>query len=101
MVIPLYSAVGVPIVGQNAIRTRVCGALAASCILHISHHAMHRTKAAKSTAYDDVLTIGRVDPDAIYLDLGCFVGTDLRKVVEDGWNPERVIGSDLRSGEAQ
>lgn len=55
-----------------------------------------RTKAAKSSVYPQVLAIGSSDPSAIYLDLGCFCGTDVRKLVVDGWNPRRVIGSDLR-----
>ncbi len=57
-------------------------------------------KAATSKAYPQVRRIGSEDPSAVYLDLGCFVGTDVRKLVADGWNPERVIGSDLRAGES-
>lgn len=55
-----------------------------------------RTKAAKSPVYPSVLSIGQSDPSAIYLDLGCFTGTDSRKLVADGWPAERVLGSDLR-----
>ncbi|KIJ60825.1 hypothetical protein HYDPIDRAFT_97879, partial [Hydnomerulius pinastri MD-312] len=41
------------------------------------------------------LTIGRTRPGAIFLDIGCCVGTDIRKAVADGFPAERAIGSDL------
>ncbi|KAH7889087.1 hypothetical protein F5I97DRAFT_1803283 [Phlebopus sp. FC_14] len=45
--------------------------------------------------YEDVLSIGRNRPNAILLDVGCCVGTDIRKAVADGFPAERTIGSDL------
>lgn len=66
--------------------------LFSACVCNV----LDRTKAAKSPVYPSVLSIGRNDPSAIYLDLGCFTGTDSRKVVADGWPAARVIGSDLR-----
>ncbi|KAF9219079.1 hypothetical protein BS17DRAFT_437260 [Gyrodon lividus] len=32
---------------------------------------------------------------AIFLDIGCFLGTDIRKAVTDGFPADRIIGSDL------
>ncbi|KIJ60830.1 hypothetical protein HYDPIDRAFT_116688 [Hydnomerulius pinastri MD-312] len=46
-------------------------------------------------AYEDVMTIGRTRAGAILLDLGCCVGTDIRKAVADGFPAENTIGSDL------
>ncbi|KAF9233622.1 hypothetical protein BU15DRAFT_90264 [Melanogaster broomeanus] len=50
---------------------------------------------ARVPGYEDILTIGRTRPDAIFLDIGCFLGTDIRKAVADGFPAHRVIGSDL------
>ncbi|KIK79942.1 hypothetical protein PAXRUDRAFT_833842 [Paxillus rubicundulus Ve08.2h10] len=50
---------------------------------------------AQVQGYNDILSIGRTRPDAIFLDIGCFLGTDIRKVVVDGFPANRVIGSDL------
>jgi hypothetical protein len=44
-----------------------------------------RTKASKQTVYDKVLDIGKSDPEAIYLDAGCFsehcLGTSIRTLI--------------------
>jgi len=34
-------------------------------------------------------------PDAIYLDVGCCVGNDMRKVVKDGFPAENVVATDI------
>ncbi|KIJ16063.1 hypothetical protein PAXINDRAFT_76139 [Paxillus involutus ATCC 200175] len=46
-------------------------------------------------AYEDVKKIGLTRKGAILLDIGCCVGTDIRKAVADGFPAERTIGSDL------
>ncbi|KIJ16042.1 hypothetical protein PAXINDRAFT_99023 [Paxillus involutus ATCC 200175] len=46
-------------------------------------------------AYEDVIKIGLTRKGAILLDIGCCVGTDIRKAVADGFPAERTIGSDL------
>ncbi|KAH7890656.1 hypothetical protein F5I97DRAFT_1923159 [Phlebopus sp. FC_14] len=50
---------------------------------------------SRFSVYKDVLSIGRSRPGAILLDVGCCVGTDLRKAAADGFSAERTIGSDL------
>ncbi|KAF8838070.1 hypothetical protein BDN67DRAFT_982813 [Paxillus ammoniavirescens] len=49
-------------------------------------------------AYEDVKKIGLTRKGAILLDIGCCVGTDIRKAVADGFPAERTIGSDLHPG---
>ncbi|KAF8836501.1 hypothetical protein BDN67DRAFT_974083 [Paxillus ammoniavirescens] len=46
-------------------------------------------------AHEDVVKIGLTRKDAIFLDIGCSVGTDVRKAAADGFPAERTIGSDL------
>jgi len=48
-----------------------------------------------NTIYSKVIEAGRKG-DTWFLDLGCFVGTDLRKLVLDGYPAANVSGCDLR-----
>ncbi|KAJ4480100.1 hypothetical protein J3R30DRAFT_3288682 [Lentinula aciculospora] len=51
---------------------------------------------AKS-GYNQLLELGSTRPNAIFLDLGCCFGNDLRKAIEDGFPAQNVIASDLRA----
>ncbi|THH11013.1 hypothetical protein EW145_g923 [Phellinidium pouzarii] len=46
--------------------------------------------------YPTVLAAAKASGDTLFLDLGCCMGTDVRKLVKDGYPPERVAGCDLR-----
>jgi len=46
--------------------------------------------------YPSALRLAKERKDAIWLDVGCCVGCDLRKVVADGWPVENVVGFELR-----
>ncbi|KAH9896915.1 hypothetical protein C8Q73DRAFT_433577 [Cubamyces lactineus] len=48
-----------------------------------------------NAAYPRVLDAGK-NGDTLFLDLGCCMGTDLRKLVHDGYPASRVLGCDLR-----
>ncbi|KAL6303050.1 hypothetical protein BKA93DRAFT_735608 [Sparassis latifolia] len=45
--------------------------------------------------YEHLLKLGRERKDAIFLDIGCCFGNDVRKAVADGFPIENVIASDL------
>lgn len=45
--------------------------------------------------YKDILKLGKERPDAIYLEIGCAFGTDLRKLIADGYALENVVASDI------
>ncbi|KAJ7477715.1 hypothetical protein FB451DRAFT_1338814 [Mycena latifolia] len=47
-------------------------------------------------AYEHVLNLGKTVPGAIFVELGCCVGNDVRKIASDGWPSENIIASDLR-----
>ncbi|EGN92922.1 hypothetical protein SERLA73DRAFT_190280 [Serpula lacrymans var. lacrymans S7.3] len=47
--------------------------------------------------YEDVLKLGKTGDDNFFLDIGCCMGTDVRKLVVDGYPPNKVIASDLCS----
>lgn len=61
--------------------------------LDVSSHPLYRSYILPSMA--------RAKPDSeklswTYLDLGCCIGQDIRKVLFDGADPSRVLGADLR-----
>ncbi|KAJ7267478.1 hypothetical protein C8J57DRAFT_366825 [Mycena rebaudengoi] len=53
------------------------------------------TKIADRPAYQRVLGLGRQREDAILLDLGCCLGTDVRKAASDGFPVQNIIANDL------
>ena len=57
-----------------------------------------RTKIARLYAYKDLLKLGKERPGALFLDIGCCVGCDVRKPVADGFPVDQVIASDLHPG---
>ncbi|CDO70895.1 hypothetical protein BN946_scf184829.g3 [Trametes cinnabarina] len=52
-------------------------------------------KLARLPAYKQLLTLGKERKGAIFLDIGCCFGNDIRKAVFDGYPIGNVIGSDL------
>ncbi|KAF8824857.1 hypothetical protein HHX47_DHR7000536 [Lentinula edodes] len=44
----------------------------------------------------DLLELGSTRANALFLDIGCCFGNDLRKAIEDGFPAQNVIASDLR-----
>ncbi|KAJ7705362.1 hypothetical protein B0H17DRAFT_1037756 [Mycena rosella] len=66
-----------------------------------NYHCIHsfsfiRARISKYPVYEHVLSLGRERDGAILLDLGCCLGTDLRKAASDGFPAQNLIGSDLR-----
>ncbi|KAJ4472960.1 hypothetical protein J3R30DRAFT_3659345 [Lentinula aciculospora] len=57
-----------------------------------------RLKLGRLPAYDQVLKIGRERKGAIFIDLGCCFGNDVRKAVQDGFPAENTLATDLRRG---
>ncbi|KAF8815539.1 hypothetical protein BYT27DRAFT_7193283 [Phlegmacium glaucopus] len=55
-----------------------------------------RMTLARLPAYQALLELGRKRKGAIFIDLGCCFGNDLRKAVQDGYPVENVLASDLR-----
>ncbi|EIN14024.1 hypothetical protein PUNSTDRAFT_59635 [Punctularia strigosozonata HHB-11173 SS5] len=51
---------------------------------------------ARHPIYPDVQALLRQRPDAILLDMGACLGSDLRKVVFDGWPMQNVVATDVR-----
>ncbi|KAF8896605.1 hypothetical protein BD779DRAFT_1433381 [Infundibulicybe gibba] len=47
-------------------------------------------------AYQRVLQLPRERGNAIFLDVGCCLGTEIRQVVADGWPIESIVASDLQ-----
>ncbi|KAJ3486379.1 hypothetical protein NLI96_g4292 [Meripilus lineatus] len=45
--------------------------------------------------YPEIIEAGK-SRGTIFLDLGCFMGTDVRKLVMDGYPAQNVLGADLR-----
>ncbi|KJA15437.1 hypothetical protein HYPSUDRAFT_48362 [Hypholoma sublateritium FD-334 SS-4] len=46
--------------------------------------------------YSSILELCRTRQNAIFLEFGCCLGSDIRRVVADGWPAHQVIGSDMR-----
>ncbi|KZW01776.1 hypothetical protein EXIGLDRAFT_602645 [Exidia glandulosa HHB12029] len=56
-----------------------------------------RLQIARHPEYDYVLSIAKTDKDATFLDLACCVGTDVRKLVADGWPGHHAFATDLHT----
>ncbi|KAJ4463391.1 hypothetical protein C8J55DRAFT_531995 [Lentinula edodes] len=48
------------------------------------------------SGYKQLLELGATRRDALFLDIGCCFGNDIRKAIEDGFPAQNVIASDLR-----
>lgn len=59
---------------------------------------VHRLKISKFPAYTQLLKLGKDRPGALYLELACCVGNDLRKAIADGFPLSQAIASDLHPG---
>lgn len=53
---------------------------------------------SKTDAYEALVKLKDERPNALFLDLGCCFGNDVRKVVSDGWPVGQCVASDLRPG---
>ncbi|KAJ7639311.1 hypothetical protein FB45DRAFT_977155 [Roridomyces roridus] len=49
-------------------------------------------------AYEHVLNLGKNDPNAILIELGCCLGNDVRNIAAAGFPSQNILASDLRSG---
>ncbi|KAK4705434.1 hypothetical protein P7C70_g762, partial [Phenoliferia sp. Uapishka_3] len=57
-----------------------------------------RFRIRRSPIYEEVLARGIKEGNALFLDLGCCFGTDVRSIIAAGYPAEFVIGSDLQAG---
>lgn len=53
---------------------------------------------SKFPAYQDVKKLGTERPGALFLDLGCCFGNDIRMLVSEGFPPEQCVASDIKPG---
>ncbi|EMD35851.1 hypothetical protein CERSUDRAFT_52912 [Gelatoporia subvermispora B] len=53
-------------------------------------------KVALSPVYEQLLKLGKDRKGAIFLDIGCAFGNDIRTTIADGYPMENVVASDLR-----
>ena len=58
----------------------------------------YRLKISRFPAYKDLLRLGIERKGALFLDLGCCVGNDVRKAVADGFPVTQALASDLHPG---
>ncbi|KZT67618.1 hypothetical protein DAEQUDRAFT_713142 [Daedalea quercina L-15889] len=61
----------------------------------IQNYSFLKLKTSRLPAYGQLLKLGRERKGAIFLDIGCCFGNDIRKAVVDGFPIQNVIGSDL------
>ncbi|KAI0823143.1 hypothetical protein BC628DRAFT_620307 [Trametes gibbosa] len=61
----------------------------------IRKFAFINLKLGRLPAYKQLLTLGKERQGAIFLDIGCCFGNDVRKTVYDGFPIENVVASDL------
>ncbi|KAI0374560.1 hypothetical protein BV20DRAFT_518721 [Pilatotrama ljubarskyi] len=54
-------------------------------------------KVARLPAYQQLLALGRERQNAIFLDIGCCFGNDVRKAVADGYPVKSCVASDLHA----
>lgn len=53
--------------------------------------------AHKNPVYNKVVEAGKADPSSILIDVGCCMGTELRKIESDGYPGTQLIGCDIRN----
>ncbi|OSD04930.1 hypothetical protein PYCCODRAFT_1363568 [Trametes coccinea BRFM310] len=54
-----------------------------------------RLKLGRLPAYKQLMSLGKERKGAIFLDIGCCFGNDIRKAVYDGYPVENIVASDL------
>ncbi|CAL1715524.1 unnamed protein product [Somion occarium] len=64
----------------------------------IRRFSFTKLKISRFPAYQDLLQLGRERPGALFIDLGCCFGNDVRKAVADGFPVQQALASDLRPG---
>ncbi|VDC06431.1 unnamed protein product [Peniophora sp. CBMAI 1063] len=62
------------------------------CLRGFHHVALFMSS---NNVYLRVLELGKTDPSAIMLDIGCCMGTDVRKAAFDGYPASQIVGCDL------
>ncbi|KAK7689115.1 hypothetical protein QCA50_007806 [Cerrena zonata] len=61
----------------------------------IRHFSFTKLIISRYPAYSELLRIGKERPGAFFLDLGCCFGSDVRKVVADGFPVRQALASDI------
>ncbi|KAA1474375.1 hypothetical protein DENSPDRAFT_824214 [Dentipellis sp. KUC8613] len=64
----------------------------------IRRFAFTTLKISRLFAYKDLLKLGKEREGAIFLDIGCCFGNDVRKAVADGYPVQNAVASDLQQG---
>ncbi|KAI0090002.1 hypothetical protein BDY19DRAFT_1056370 [Irpex rosettiformis] len=64
----------------------------------IRNFAISKTKINHYPAYQDLLKLGKERKGAIFLELACCVGNDIRRAVLDGFPASQAVGTDLNAG---
>ncbi|KAF8873114.1 hypothetical protein BD779DRAFT_1452176 [Infundibulicybe gibba] len=55
-----------------------------------------RLKISRHPLYPTFLNLAKLREGALFLDIGCCFGNDIRKAIADGYPPNNIIASDLR-----
>ncbi|EMD41570.1 hypothetical protein CERSUDRAFT_110118 [Gelatoporia subvermispora B] len=63
----------------------------------IQQFSFTRLQIGRQPKYSYVLKMGKERAGAIFLDIGCAFGTDVRQVILDGYPVENVVASDIQS----
>jgi SAM-dependent methyltransferase len=70
--------------------------------LHVYHCIAElmflKTRVARHPLYSTALAALQTDPQAKWLEVGCAFGTDVRKVIVDGWSEEGMYCLDVNDG---
>ncbi|EIW65002.1 uncharacterized protein TRAVEDRAFT_68659 [Trametes versicolor FP-101664 SS1] len=81
------------------LRKHIFAAQAEAYAIHpyncIRKFAFVQLKLGRLPAYEQLLALGKNRKGAIFLDIGCCFGNDIRKAVHDGYPIENIVASDL------
>jgi len=64
-------------------------------IIALGRSDFYGSVSSVKAGYKKLLELGSTRQNALFLDLGCCFGNDIRKAVEDGFPAEKIIASDL------
>ncbi|PCH40468.1 hypothetical protein WOLCODRAFT_136894 [Wolfiporia cocos MD-104 SS10] len=84
---------------DNGLKEHITNIQSDAMVVHpygcIRHFVFTKLKISRLPAYRQMMKLAKERQGAVFLDIGCCFGNDVRKAVADGFPAQNAIGSDL------